>query len=47
LTVYWPGGGEIALGEGSKPLLALRLVELIGERYRAARPPAPASSRVG
>jgi phosphopantothenoylcysteine decarboxylase/phosphopantothenate--cysteine ligase len=47
LTVYWPGGGELALGEGSKPLLARRLVELIGERYRAVRPPAPASSRVG
>ena len=36
LTVYWPGG-ELALGEGSKPVLARRLVELIGERYRAAR----------
>jgi phosphopantothenoylcysteine decarboxylase / phosphopantothenate---cysteine ligase len=34
LTVYWPGG-ELALGEGSKPVLARRLVELIGERYRA------------
>jgi phosphopantothenoylcysteine decarboxylase/phosphopantothenate--cysteine ligase len=46
LTVYWPGGGERVLGEGSKPLLARRLVELIAERYRAARP-AQSSSRVG
>jgi phosphopantothenoylcysteine decarboxylase/phosphopantothenate--cysteine ligase len=45
LTVYWPGGGELALGEGSKPLLARRLVELIAERYRAARPPARSSTR--
>ena len=37
LTVFWPGGGELALGEGSKGLLARRLVELIAERYRAAR----------
>lgn len=37
LTVYWPGGGELALGDGSKPLLARRLVDLIAERYRAAR----------
>jgi phosphopantothenoylcysteine decarboxylase/phosphopantothenate--cysteine ligase len=37
LTVFWPGGGELALGEGSKPLLARRLVDLIAERYRAAR----------
>jgi phosphopantothenoylcysteine decarboxylase/phosphopantothenate--cysteine ligase len=45
LTVYWPGG-EQALGEGSKPLLARRLVELIAERYRVARTAKP-SSRVG
>jgi phosphopantothenoylcysteine decarboxylase/phosphopantothenate--cysteine ligase len=36
LTVFW-NGGEIALGEGSKPVLARQLVELIAERYRAAR----------
>jgi phosphopantothenoylcysteine decarboxylase / phosphopantothenate---cysteine ligase len=36
LTVFWPGG-EVALGEGSKPVLARQLVELIAERYRAAR----------
>jgi phosphopantothenoylcysteine decarboxylase/phosphopantothenate--cysteine ligase len=36
LTVYWDGG-EVALGEGSKPVLARQLVELIAERYRAAR----------
>jgi phosphopantothenoylcysteine decarboxylase/phosphopantothenate--cysteine ligase len=47
LTVYWPGGGERALGEGSKPLLAHRLVELIGERYRAVRQTAKHSSRAG
>ncbi len=33
LTVFWPGG-ELALGEGSKPVLARRLLELIAERYR-------------
>jgi phosphopantothenoylcysteine decarboxylase/phosphopantothenate--cysteine ligase len=47
LTVYWPGGGEAALGEGSKPLLARRLVELIAERYSAAHKPAKQSSRAG
>jgi phosphopantothenoylcysteine decarboxylase/phosphopantothenate--cysteine ligase len=36
LTVFWPGG-EVALGEGSKPVLARRLIELVAERYRAAR----------
>jgi phosphopantothenoylcysteine decarboxylase/phosphopantothenate--cysteine ligase len=45
LTVYWPGG-ESALGEGSKPLLARRLVELVAERYRASRRVQP-SSRAG
>jgi phosphopantothenoylcysteine decarboxylase/phosphopantothenate--cysteine ligase len=45
LTVYWPGGGESALGDGSKPMLARRLVELIAERYRAARPVAHSSTR--
>ena len=45
LTVYWPGGGEAALGDGSKPMLARRLVELIAERYRAARPVAHSSTR--
>jgi phosphopantothenoylcysteine decarboxylase/phosphopantothenate--cysteine ligase len=34
LTVYWPGG-ERALGEGGKALLAQRLIELVAERYRA------------
>ena len=46
LTVYWPGG-ELALGEGSKPVLARRLVELIGERYRAARREVRPSTRAG
>ncbi|HEX5420273.1 MAG TPA: bifunctional phosphopantothenoylcysteine decarboxylase/phosphopantothenate--cysteine ligase CoaBC [Gammaproteobacteria bacterium] len=36
LTVYWPGG-ELRLGEGSKAALARRLVELIAERFAAAR----------
>ena len=35
LTVYWPGGGERALGEGGKVVLARRLIELVAERYRA------------
>ena len=47
LTVYWPGGGELALGEGSKPLLARRLIELVGERYRATRQTTKHSSRGG
>ncbi|HUL80877.1 MAG TPA: bifunctional phosphopantothenoylcysteine decarboxylase/phosphopantothenate--cysteine ligase CoaBC [Gammaproteobacteria bacterium] len=46
LTVFWPGG-ELALGEGSKPVLARRLVELIAERYRAARRGAQPTSRAG
>jgi len=46
LTVYWPGG-ELALGEGSKPGLARRLVELIAERYRAARREVRSTSRAG
>jgi phosphopantothenoylcysteine decarboxylase/phosphopantothenate--cysteine ligase len=40
LTVYWPGGGSADLGEGAKPALAARLVELVVERFRAARPSA-------
>jgi phosphopantothenoylcysteine decarboxylase/phosphopantothenate--cysteine ligase len=46
LTVFWPGG-EIALGEGTKPMLARRLIELIAERYRAGRHDARPSSRAG
>jgi len=46
LTVFWPGG-ELALGEGSKPVLARRLVELIAERFRAARRGAQPTSRAG
>jgi phosphopantothenoylcysteine decarboxylase/phosphopantothenate--cysteine ligase len=46
LTVYWPGG-ELALGEGSKPVLARRLVELIAERYRTARREVRPTSRAG
>jgi len=45
LTVYWPGGGEAALGDGSKPVLARRLIELIAERYRAAQPKHLSSTR--
>jgi len=45
LTVYWPGGGEAALGDGSKPMLARRLVDLIAERYRAAKSGAHSSTR--
>jgi phosphopantothenoylcysteine decarboxylase/phosphopantothenate--cysteine ligase len=47
LTVYWPGGGEATLGEGSKPMLARRLIEIIAERYRAVRATAKHSSRAG
>jgi phosphopantothenoylcysteine decarboxylase/phosphopantothenate--cysteine ligase len=46
LTIFWQGG-EVALGEGSKPVLARRLVELIAERYRASRQGAQPSSRAG
>ena len=46
LTVFWPGG-ELALGEGSKPVLARRLVELVAERYRAARQGSQPASRAG
>jgi phosphopantothenoylcysteine decarboxylase/phosphopantothenate--cysteine ligase len=46
LTVYWHGG-ELALGEGSKPVLAQLLVELIGERYREARREVRPTSRAG
>jgi phosphopantothenoylcysteine decarboxylase/phosphopantothenate--cysteine ligase len=46
LTVYWQGG-EAAFGEGSKPVLARRLVELIAERYRGGREGARPSSRAG
>jgi hypothetical protein len=42
--VDWPGGGEVALGEGSKGQLARRLVELIAERYRAGRTTPKSSS---
>jgi phosphopantothenoylcysteine decarboxylase/phosphopantothenate--cysteine ligase len=44
LTVFW-GGGELQLGENSKPVLARQLIDLIAERYRATRREAPASSR--
>jgi phosphopantothenoylcysteine decarboxylase/phosphopantothenate--cysteine ligase len=47
LTVYWPGGGELALGEGGKGQLARRLVEIVAERYRASRTVAKPSSRAG
>lgn len=47
LTVYWPGGGELALGEGGKAQLARRLVDVIAERYRATHPVAKSSSRAG
>ncbi len=47
LTVFWHGG-EASLGEGSKPILARALIELIAERYRAARRETrPSSSRAG
>jgi phosphopantothenoylcysteine decarboxylase/phosphopantothenate--cysteine ligase len=45
LTVYWPGGGAADLGEGTKPALARRLVDLVAERYLAARAVASPSSR--
>jgi phosphopantothenoylcysteine decarboxylase/phosphopantothenate--cysteine ligase len=47
LTVYWPGGGELSLGEGGKGLLARRLIELVAERYRASRASAQPSTRAG
>jgi phosphopantothenoylcysteine decarboxylase / phosphopantothenate---cysteine ligase len=36
LTVFW-AGGELELGEGSKAQLARRLVDIVAERYHAAR----------
>ncbi len=36
LTVFWQGA-ELNLGDGSKPVLARRLVELVADRYRSAR----------
>ena len=47
LTVFWAGGGELALGEGGKGQLARRLVEVVAERYRAARAAKKPSSRAG
>jgi phosphopantothenoylcysteine decarboxylase / phosphopantothenate---cysteine ligase len=47
LTVYWPGGGELALGEGGKGALARRLVDIIAERYRGATPRASSSALTG
>jgi phosphopantothenoylcysteine decarboxylase / phosphopantothenate---cysteine ligase len=46
LTVYW-SGGEAALGEGSKPSLARRLIEIIAERYRASAAAARAAPLAG
>jgi phosphopantothenoylcysteine decarboxylase/phosphopantothenate--cysteine ligase len=46
LTAFWPGG-ELALGEGSKAQLARRLIELVAERYGAARSPATPATQVG
>jgi phosphopantothenoylcysteine decarboxylase/phosphopantothenate--cysteine ligase len=46
LTVFW-AGGEVALGEGGKGHLARRLVEIVAERYRAARTLEKTSSRAG
>jgi phosphopantothenoylcysteine decarboxylase/phosphopantothenate--cysteine ligase len=37
VVVLWQGGGRQALGEGSKTLLARRLMALIAERYLASR----------
>lgn len=45
LTVYWPGGGSAELGEATKPALARRLVDLVAERYGAARQGASSTSR--
>jgi phosphopantothenoylcysteine decarboxylase/phosphopantothenate--cysteine ligase len=46
LTVFWRGG-ELALGEATKPLLARRLLELIADRYRASRADARAAPVAG
>ncbi len=47
LTVFWPGGGEVKLGEGSKAQLARRLVEIVAERYRSGSAVKKPSSRAG
>ncbi len=44
LTVYW-NGGESALGESSKVVLAKRLVALIAEHYRAGQQVPQGSAR--
>jgi len=44
LTVFW-AGGELELGEGSKGQLARRLVDIVAERYHAARTFKKPSSR--
>jgi phosphopantothenoylcysteine decarboxylase/phosphopantothenate--cysteine ligase len=44
LTVYWPDG-EAALGEGTKPVLARRLVELVAARFNERRAGAQAPAR--
>ena len=36
LSVFWEGA-ELNLGEGGKPVLARRLIELIADRFRATR----------
>jgi phosphopantothenoylcysteine decarboxylase / phosphopantothenate---cysteine ligase len=45
LTVYWPNGGEVALGDGSKAVLARRLIDLVAERFDASRAAARSSTR--
>jgi phosphopantothenoylcysteine decarboxylase/phosphopantothenate--cysteine ligase len=44
LTAFW-SGGELALGEGSKAQLARRLMDLVTERYAAARGGAQTSTQ--
>jgi phosphopantothenoylcysteine decarboxylase/phosphopantothenate--cysteine ligase len=47
LSVFWQGA-EMHLGEGSKPVLSRRLIELVASRYQAARSGAEQpSTRVG
>jgi phosphopantothenoylcysteine decarboxylase/phosphopantothenate--cysteine ligase len=44
LTVYWRGG-EVTLGENTKPVVARQLIDLIAERYHGSRRKAPVTSR--
>ena len=47
LTVFWPAAASSRSAKAAKASLARRLVEIIAERYRAARTVEKPSSRAG